>query len=140
MKRLILLAAVAFFFAPAAQMRRRRSQLHSGSMRALKRRSRPDEFYLQIINNERDSKGKISVESQQRYAIAALNVPGSMSRNSSRWPTTERVFVRKHLGGHAKYQLQLGSSAMVAKVWWRVLTDWAFRTPDPEGSKLKRTV
>ena len=32
----------------------------------------PDEFYLSVIINERDSKGKISVESQQRDMIAAL--------------------------------------------------------------------
>ena len=32
----------------------------------------PDEFYLQIVINERDSKGRISVESQQRDMIAAL--------------------------------------------------------------------
>ena len=36
----------------------------------------PDEFYLQIVINERDSKGKISVESQQRDMVAVLRKLG----------------------------------------------------------------
>ena len=48
----------------------------------------PDEFYLSVIINERDSKGKISVESKKNTSVAT-----------------------------AKYQLQLGSAAEVSKVW-----------------------
>ena len=97
MKRLILLAAVAFFALPAAaQMQEAFPSYIQVNGRAEKEIA-PDEFYLQIIINERDSKGKISVESQQR----------DMSE-----------FFKKNTSvATAKYQLQLGSSAMVAKVW-----------------------
>ena len=72
MKRLILLAAVAFFALPAAaQMQEAFPSYIQVNGRAEKEIA-PDEFYLQIIINERDSKGKISVESQQRDMIAAL--------------------------------------------------------------------
>ena len=76
MKRLILLAAVAFFALPAAaQMQEAFPSYIQVNGRAEKEIA-PDEFYLQIIINERDSKGKISVESQQRDMIAALKRAG----------------------------------------------------------------
>ena len=36
----------------------------------------PDEFYLSIVINERESKGKITVETQQRQMIDALKKLG----------------------------------------------------------------
>ena len=79
MKRLILLAAVAFFALPAAaQMQEAFPSYIQVNGRAEKEIA-PDEFYLQIIINERDSKGKISVESQQRDMIA-VNLPYGQQR------------------------------------------------------------
>lgn len=78
----------------------------------------PDEFYLQIIINERDSKGKISVESQQRDMIAALKKLGvDVDRQLKVANLSSEFFKKKSSVATAKYQLQLGSSAEVARVW-----------------------
>ena len=69
MKRLILLAAVAFFALPAAaQMQEAFPSYIQVNGRAEKEIA-PDEFYLQIIINERDSKGKISVERDRKSVV-----------------------------------------------------------------------
>ena len=100
----------------------------------------PDEFYLQIIINERDSKGKISVESQQRDMIAALKRAGVDVEKQLKMANLSSEFFKKNTSvATAKYQLQLGSSAMVAKVCRR-WTDHLERL-DPEGLALEnRTV
>ena len=78
----------------------------------------PDEFYLQIVINERDSKGKISVESQQRDMIAALKRLGvDVDKQLKVANLSSEFFKRKTSVATAKYQLQLGSSAEVARVW-----------------------
>ena len=78
----------------------------------------PDEFYLSVIINERDSKGKISVESQQRDMIAALKRLGVNVEKQLKVANLSSEFFKKNTSvATAKYQLQLGSSAMVAKVW-----------------------
>lgn len=78
----------------------------------------PDEFYLQIIINERDSKGKISVESQQRDMIAALKkLDVDVDRQLKVANLSSEFFKKKSSVATAKYQLQLGSSAEVARVW-----------------------
>ena len=118
MKRLILLAAVAFFALPAAaQMQEAFPSYIQVNGRAEKEIA-PDEFYLQIIINERDSKGKISVESQQRDMIAALKRAGVDVEKQLKMANLSSEFFKKNTSvATAKYQLQLGSSAMVAKVW-----------------------
>ena len=78
----------------------------------------PDEFYLQIIINERDSKGKISVESQQRDMIAALKRLGVNVEKQLKVANLSSEFFKKNTSvATAKYQLQLGSAAEVSKVW-----------------------
>ena len=78
----------------------------------------PDEFYLQIVINERDSKGRISVESQQRDMIAALKWLGvDVDKQLKVANLSSEFFKRKTSVATAKYQLQLGSSAEVARVW-----------------------
>ena len=118
MKRLILLAAVAFFALPAAaQMQEAFPSYIQVNGRAEKEIA-PDEFYLQIIINERDSKGKISVESQQRDMIAALKRLGVNVEKQLKVANLSSEFFKKNTSvATAKYQLQLGSSAEVAKVW-----------------------
>ena len=117
MKRLILLAAVAFFALPAAaQMQEAFPSYIQVNGRAEKEIA-PDEFYLQIIINERDSKGKISVESQQRDMIAALKRAGVDVEKQLKMANLSSEFFKKNTSvATAKYQLQLGSSAMVLKV------------------------
>lgn len=117
MKRLILLAAVAFSPSRGSADAGGVPQLHSGQ-RTCRKEIAPDEFYLQIIINERDSKGKISVESQQRDMIAALKRAGVDVEKQLKMANLSSEFFKKNTSvATAKYQLQLGSSAMVAKVW-----------------------
>mgnify|MGYP000804342558 CR=1 FL=1 len=79
MKRLIVLAAAALMAFPAmAQMQEAYPSYIQVNGRAEKEIT-PDEFYLQVVINERDSKGRISVESQQRDMIA-VNLPYGQQR------------------------------------------------------------
>ena len=72
MKRLILWAVAALVALPAAAQTQEVFPSYVQVYGRAEKEITPDEFYLQIIINERDSKGKISVESQQRDMIAAL--------------------------------------------------------------------
>ena len=81
-------------------------------------RLRPTNFYLQIVINERDSKGKVSVESQQRDMIAVLKRLGVNVEKQLKVANLSSEFFKKNTSvATAKYQLQLGSSAEVGKVW-----------------------
>ena len=78
----------------------------------------PDEFYLSIVINERESKGKITVETQQRQMIDALKKLGVDVEKQLKMANLSSEFFKKNTSvATAKYQLQLGSSAEVAKVW-----------------------
>ena len=118
MKRLILMAVAALVAFPAlAQMQEAFPSYIQVYGRAEKEIT-PDEFYLQIIINERDSKGKISVESQQRDMIAALKkLDVDVDRQLKVANLSSEFFKKKSSVATAKYQLQLGSSAEVARVW-----------------------
>lgn len=118
MKRLILMAVAALVAFPAlAQMQEAFPSYIQVYGRAEKEIV-PDEFYLQIVINERDSKGKISVESQQRDMIAALKRLGvDVDKQLKVANLSSEFFKRKTSVATAKYQLQLGSSAEVARVW-----------------------
>lgn len=72
MKRFILAAAVVLLALPAAAQVQEAFPSYIQVNGRAEKEITPDEFYLQIVINERDSKGKISVESQQRDMIAAL--------------------------------------------------------------------
>ena len=118
MKRLILLAMAALVALPAAaQMQEAYPSYIQVNGRA-EMEITPDEFYLQIIINERDSKGKISVESQQREMIAALKKLGVDVDKQLKVANLSSEFFKKNTSvASAKYQLQLGSSAEVGQVW-----------------------
>ena len=72
MKKLIVIAAVALMALPAAAQVQEAFPSYIQVNGRAEKEIMPDEFYLSVIINERDSKGKISVESQQRDMIAAL--------------------------------------------------------------------
>ena len=118
MKRLILLAVAALVaFPAAAQMQEAYPSYIQVNGRA-EMEITPDEFYLQIIINERDSKGKISVESQQRDMVAALKRLGIDVDKQLKVANLSSEFFKKNTSvASAKYQLQLGSSAEVGQVW-----------------------
>ena len=78
----------------------------------------PDEFYLSILINERDSKGKISVETQQRDMIAALRRVGvDVEKQLKVANLSSEFFKRKSSVAQARYQLKLTSAAEVSKAW-----------------------
>lgn len=128
MKRLILLAAVAFFALPAAaQMQEAFPSYIQVNGRAEKEIA-PDEFYLQIIINERDSKGKISVESQQRDMIAALKRAGVDVEKQLKMANLSSEFFKKT----PRWPRPNTSCSWVPRRWsprcGRRWTDWASRT------------
>lgn len=118
MKKLIAMAVVALMALPAAaQMQEAYPSYIQVTGRAEKELT-PDEFYLQIVINERDSKGKISVESQQRDMVAVLRKLGVDVEKQLKKANLSSEFFKKNTSvAMAKYQLQLGSSGEVAKVW-----------------------
>ena len=118
MKKLIAMAVVALMALPAAaQMQEAYPSYIQVTARAEKELT-PDEFYLQIVINERDSKGKISVESQQRDMVAVLRKLGVDVEKQLKMANLSSEFFKKNTSvAMAKYQLQLGSSGEVAKVW-----------------------
>ena len=118
MTRFILAAAVALLALPAAAQVQEAFPSYIQVNGRAEREIAPDEFYLQIVINERDSKGKVSVESQQRDMIAALKRLGVNVEKQLKVANLSSEFFKKNTSvATAKYQLQLGSSAEVGKVW-----------------------
>ncbi len=119
MKRLVVLAVAvaASVFVASAQVQEAFPSYIQVSGRAEKEIV-PDEFYLSILLDERDSKGKISVESRQREMIAALRKQGVDVEKQLKVANLSSEFFKKNISvATAKYQLKLGSAAEVAKVW-----------------------
>ena len=78
----------------------------------------PDEFYLSIVINERDSKGKISVETQRREMVAALKRLGINVEKQLKVANLSSEFFRKKSSvAQARYQLKLATAAEVASAW-----------------------
>lgn len=118
MKRLILMAVAALVAFPALAQVQEAFPSYIQVYGRAEKEIVPDEFYLQIVINERDSKGRISVESQQRDMIAALKRLGvDVDKQLKVANLSSEFFKRKTSVATAKYQLQLGSSAEVARVW-----------------------
>lgn len=118
MKRWIVSAAALLFLLPAAAQMQEAYPSYIQVYGRAEKEVTPDEFYLQIIINERDSKGKISVESQQRDMIAALKRQGVDIEKQLKVANLSSEFFKKNTSvASAKYQLQLGSTAEVSKAW-----------------------
>lgn len=118
MKKMILLAAVALMAMPVfAQQDEAYKSFIQVNGRAEKEVA-PDQFYLSIVINEIDSKGRISVESQQRDMVAALKRIGvDVEKNLKVANMSSSYFKKSTSLSTAKYQLELGSPAMVVKVY-----------------------
>lgn len=68
--------------------------------------------------DEKDSKGKISVESQQRQMIDALRRLGvNVDKQLKVANLSSEFFKRRNSVATAKYQLQLGTAEMVSRVY-----------------------
>ncbi|MDE6712030.1 MAG: SIMPL domain-containing protein, partial [Alistipes sp.] len=117
MKRLVLMAAALCAVLTAAAQQEAYPSYIQVYGRAEKEIV-PDEFYLSVIIDERDSKGKISVESRQREMIAALRKQGVDVEKQLKVANLSSEFFKKNISvATAKYQLKLSSAAEVAKVW-----------------------
>ena len=119
MKRTVLFSFAALLLCPAAAQAP--AEAYPSYVQVNGRAEReiaPDAFYLQIVLDERDSKGKVSVENQQRDLIAALRRSGvDVEQQLQVANLSSEFFKRGTSVASAKYQLRLGSAAEVAKVW-----------------------
>lgn len=118
MKRLILLAAAALAALSAAAQDVERFPSYVQVNGRAEKEVTPDEFYLSVVIDERDSKGKVSVESRQREMITALKRLGVDVEKQLKVANLSSEFFKKNTSvATAKYQLQLGSAAEVAQAW-----------------------
>lgn len=78
----------------------------------------PNEIYLSITINERDSKGKISIDEQQREMVAVLKKLGVKPAEQLKMQDlTSSYFKRGNALAKAQYELKLASAVEVARVW-----------------------
>ncbi len=77
----------------------------------------PNEYYVKIVINERDSKGKITVEEQQRQMISTLKRLGVDIEKQLLFADMSGEFFKKKTSvASASYQLKLASAKEVAEV------------------------
>ena len=115
---MILLAAAALMLLPAAAQTQEAFPSYIQVNGRAEKEIVPDEFYLSIVIAERDSKGKISVEQQQKAMIAALKRDGIDVEKQLKVANLSSEFLKKNTSvATAKYQLRLGSAAEVSKAW-----------------------
>lgn len=118
MKKMIILAVAAMMAIPVfAQQDDTCKSFIQVNGRAEKEVA-PNLFYLSIVIDEVDSKGKIPVETRQRDMIAALKRIGVDTEKSLKMANMSSSYFKKSTSlSTAKYQLELDSPAMVAKVY-----------------------
>ena len=115
---MILLAAAALMLLPAAAQTQEAFPSYIQVNGRAEKEIVPDEFYLSIVIAERDSKGKISVEQQQKAMIAVLKRDGIDVEKQLKVANLSSEFFKKNTSvATAKYQLRLGSAAEVSKAW-----------------------
>lgn len=118
MKRMILWAAVVLLALPAAAQVQEAFPSYIQVNGRAEKEVTPDEFYLSVVIDERDSKGKVPVETQQREMVAALRKLGiDVEKQLKVANLSSEFFKKKSSVATAKYQLQLGSAAEVARAW-----------------------
>lgn len=99
MKRIILLAAAALIACGAVAQTNETYPSYVQVTGSAEREIEPDEFYLAVTINERDSKGKISIEQQQREMVAALKKLGGRCRRTAQGlGPLERVLQAQDIG------------------------------------------
>ena len=77
----------------------------------------PDRFILMITVDEQDSKGKLTVENRQREMIAALKSLGVDTDAKLKMANMASAYYKRQTSlTVARYQLELGSADMVARV------------------------
>ncbi|MGN0007413.1 MAG: SIMPL domain-containing protein [Alistipes sp.] len=118
MKKLILLAVVAILAMPAsAQKTEPYNSFIQVNGRAEKEVT-PDEFYLSIVLDESDSKGKVTIALQRHDMIKALkNIGVDVDKQLKVVDFSSAYFKKQSSLTTAKFQLELHSSEMVAKTY-----------------------
>lgn len=118
MKRIIFMVAVLLLAIPAMAQYEEKFPSYIQVNGRAEQEITPDEFYLSIVINERESKGKITVEQQQKEMIAALGRLGVNIEQQLKMANMSSEFLKKKTSvATAKYQLKLRSAAMVSKVY-----------------------
>lgn len=116
-KLLVLLAAAMVALSASAQMTEAYPS-HIMVYGTAEMEVEPDEIYLSIVINERDSKGRISVDQQQREMIAALKKLGiNVAEQLEMVDLSSAFFKRNTALATASYRLKLGDAATVARAW-----------------------
>lgn len=117
-KNLLLILALLFVVGSAAAQHAEAFPSYVEVTGVAEKEVVPNEIYLSITINERDSKGKISVDEQQRDMIAALKKLGVKPDSQLKMiDLTSNYFKRGNALAKAQYELKLGSAVEVAKVW-----------------------
>lgn len=81
----------------------------------------PDVFYLRIEINEQDSKGKKTVEQQQKNMLSALKALGlDVEKQLVRTSLSSSFYNRKTNLSTATYQLKVNSAESVSSVWQKL--------------------
>ena len=118
MKKILLAAAAAFCVLSAAAQQSDPYPSYVQVNGRAEKEITPDEFYLSIVIDERDSKGKVTVEQQQRQMISALKSLGiDVEKQLKMANMSSEYLKRKTSVTTAKYQLKLNSAAMVSDVY-----------------------
>lgn len=118
MKRIIFMVAILLLAIPAMAQYEEKFPSYIQVNGRAEQEITPDEFYLSIVINERESKGKITVEQQQKEMIAALGRLGVNIEQQLKMANMSSEFLKKKTSvATAKYQLKLHSAAMVSKVY-----------------------
>ena len=98
----------------------------------------PDVFYMRIVIDEMDSKGKNSLESQQKAMISALQTIGiDTDSQLKRLSLSSSYYKRKSNLASGTYQLKLNRAEDVSRVWSALdnlaLSDIAFTKAEYSG-------
>ncbi len=118
MKKWFLLAAVAVLTLPALAQQQEAFPSYIQVTGRSEMEVAPNEFYLAITLDEKDSKGKISVETQQRQMIDVLRRLGiDVDKQLKVADLSSEFFKRRNAVATASYQLQLSSAAQVSRVY-----------------------
>ena len=120
MKKLILMAAVMLSILPAAAQEQA-SKFDASYIQVwgqAEKEITPDEFYLSVTINEKDSKGKISIQTQERAMLDALKKLGVDTQKQFRVVDMSSEYFKK---GNAlawkQFQLKLNTPEQVAQVF-----------------------
>lgn len=117
MKKIVLMLTAALWLLPAAAQQTEAYPSYIQVNGHAEKEVAPDEFYLSILIDEKDSKGKSSVEEQEGKMVAELKKLKINVKEDLRMANmSSEFFKRKTSLARAKYQLKLSSAEQVARV------------------------